>query len=279
MGNGSGVISYSIAPNESQSARETTLSVAEGRTLRVTQAGKLGTVASVSAANYLPEVAPDSIVAAFGSGLATQTQIAPSLPLPTTLAGSSVFIRDSAGVQRQAQLFLVSPAQINYLLPLGTASGSALVSVVSGNTTIVGEVQVAAVAPGLFSVNSNGQGLAAASILRVKANGAQTFEPVARFDQAQGRIVAVPIDLGDASDQVFLILNGTGWRNRSALSGVSVKIGGVDAEVVFAGEQGSFAGLDQANVKLPRILGGRGEVDVVLSVDGKTANTAKVNIK
>ena len=38
-------------------------------------------------------------------------------------------------------------------------------------------------------------------------------------------------------------------------------------------------GLDQVNLRVPRSLIGRGEVDVVLTVDGKIANTLRVNIK
>ena len=34
-----------------------------------------------------------------------------------------------------------------------------------------------------------------------------------------------------------------------------------------------YFGLDQVNVKLPKSLRGRGEVDVVLTVDGVAANT------
>jgi uncharacterized protein (TIGR03437 family) len=60
---------------------------------------------------------------------------------------------------------------------------------------------------------------------------------------------------------------------------VTVKIGGMDAEVQYAGRQPEFAGLDQVNVLLPRELAGRGEVDVVLKVDGHAANLVRVNIK
>ena len=75
------------------------------------------------------------------------------------------------------------------------------------------------------------------------------------------------------------MLYGTGLRNRSALANVNLKIGGVDAPVDFAGAQGEFAGLDQINARLPRSLIGRGEVDLMLMVDGQTANTVRVNIK
>jgi uncharacterized protein (TIGR03437 family) len=53
----------------------------------------------------------------------------------------------------------------------------------------------------------------------------------------------------------------------------------MDLPVLFAGAQGTLAGLDQVNVQLPRSLAGRGEVDVVLMADGKTANVVRVNFK
>jgi len=60
---------------------------------------------------------------------------------------------------------------------------------------------------------------------------------------------------------------------------VAAKIGGVDCQAPYAGAQGGFTGLDQINVRLPRSLIGRGEVDVALTVDGQAANTVKVQIK
>jgi len=37
--------------------------------------------------------------------------------------------------------------------------------------------------------------------------------------------------------------------------------------------------LGQVNARLPRSLIGRGEVEVVLTVDGKAANTVRISIK
>lgn len=200
--------------------------------------------------------------------------------LPTALNGTTVKIRDSAGVEWLAALFFVSPTQINYQIPPGTAAGVATVTVTSSSGALsVGTIQIATVAPGLFSANASGQGLAAAVALRVKSNGAQTYEPIARFDTTINRMVATPIDLGPAGEQVFLILYGTGLKFRSSLAAVTAKIGGADASVSFAQAQGSLTGLDQVNALIPRSLLGRGEVDVVLTVDGKAANTVWVSIK
>jgi hypothetical protein len=129
----------------------------------------------------------------------------------------------------------------------------------------------------LFTANASGQGVASAVALRIKADGTQSYEPVARFDAQQNRFVAVPIDLGAASDQLYLLLFGTGLRFNSGLTRASCKLGGLDVPVLYAGVQGGFAGLDQVNLgPLPRSLAGRGEVDLVLMVDGQAANTVRV---
>jgi uncharacterized protein (TIGR03437 family) len=244
--------------------------------LSLARAVSTGSAASFSGT----ELAVESIAASFGQDLATATEVATAIPLPTTLAGASVRVRDSAGTERAAPLFSVAPGQINYLIPPGTANGMVDISVVRNAMVIaVGAARIVMVAPGLFAANANGQGVAAATVLRRRADGSEIFEPVARFDQAQNRFVAVPIDLGPQTDQVFLILFGTGIRHRSSLSAVSLTIGGTPAEVVYAGPQGQFVGLDQVNGRIPRSLAGRGEVDVALAVDGRTANTMRISIK
>ncbi len=238
-------------------------------------------VASVSAASFLGnELAAESIVAAFGVALATDVAIANTQPLPTTLLGTKVSVRDSAGVERLSPLFFVAPSQVNYLLPPGLANGAATITITSGDNKVsVGAQQIAAVAPGLFTANATGQGVPAANVFRLAANGAQSFESFAMFDSALGRFVPRPIDLGPAGDQVFALLFGTGFRANGGLPNVSVKIGGVDCEVLYAADAPGFTGLDQCNARIPRSLIGRGEVDLVMTVNGKVANTVRVNIK
>jgi len=254
------------------------VSPADGFVAKISLGGS-ATVVTVSAASFAGAMlASESIVAAFGVSLATGVQTATTLPLPTALGGTTVKVRDSAGVERLAPLFFVSPGQVNYQIPPGTLAGLATVVVTSGDGTVTtGTVQITAVAPALFSANNDGQGVAAAVALRVKADGSQSFEPVAQFNGT--RFVSAPLDLGPESDQVFLILFGTGIRFRSSMTAVTAKIGGVDAPVLFAGPQGGFVGLDQINLAVPRSLIGRGEVDLILTVDGQPSNTVRVNIR
>jgi uncharacterized protein (TIGR03437 family) len=232
---------------------------------------------SVSSASFAPgtSLAAEVIAAGFGSGLARETAVATTVPLPTELQGTKVEVTDSQNATRLAPLFFVSPGQINYLIPAGTALGAARVTVTSGaGGTITGSLQIERVAPALYTANAQGNGVAAALFLRV-AGEARTqgliFDPNTR--------ASVPLDLGSTSDQVFLLMFGTGIRS-APVGSVSATLGGQSIPVVGAAPQGEFVGLDQVNLgPIPRALAGRGEVDLVLTVDRKPANTVKVNIR
>lgn len=236
---------------------------------------------SLSAASFQRDVAAaDMIVAMFGVEMATGTEAATTTPLPTTLQGTTVKVRDAAGTERAAPLFFVSAGQINYLVPTGTPVGPAVVIVTAGNGKIsVSNLNIQAVAPGLFAANSNGMGAPAAVLFRQKANGQQSIE---ELNQVQGGVVVPkPIDLGPEGDVVLVVAFGTGIRGRSnAPNAVTCTIGGVNVEVPFAAAQGGLVGLDQLNIgPLPRSLAGRGLVNMVVTVDGRVANTVQLNIR
>ena len=234
---------------------------------------------SVSGASFTShENAQESIISLFGTNLATTTQVANATPLPTTLVGTRVLVRDSLGIERAAPLFFVSSTQINYQIPLGTETGLATINVNNnGAITARGTIQVVAVAPGIFSAASNGKDFAAAEIVRVKTNGQQSTEPVVRYDATQSKFVAVPIDFG--ADEIVLVLYATGARNRSDLKAVSATVGGLPMNVEYAGNQNQFVGLDQINIRLARSLIGRGEVELKLMMDGRPANVVKINVR
>ena len=239
------------------------------------------TATTVSGASYdRASVTSEGIVSLFGTGLVSSTQGATSQPLPTVLAGVSVTITDNLGVTRLAPLFYVSPTQINFLVPNGTATGDAALTITNGNSEIAkGTVKINAVAPGLFSADASGQGVAAGIAVRVKADGTQIIEPLARFDATQGKLVDAAIDLGAASDRVYVVLFGTGIRFRSGMADVQAQVGGLNLAVDYAGAQGEFAGLDQVNLLLPPSLRGSGQTKVSLKVDGKVSNQVGITIK
>ncbi len=228
------------------------------------------TVSAVSAASYKAEAAPESIVAVFGGQMTEQTQVATGLPLPTELAGLSVRIRDSQGVERLAPLFFVSPGQLNLQIPAGTATGMATIKLSSG---AIGQLAITRAAASVFTANADGRGVPAAVYLVVR-NGVIGYEPVARFDG--NRYVPEPVRFDFSSDQVFLVLYGTGLRLGRE---VTAKIGGMDANVAFVGAAPGFTGLDQVNIQVPFALRGRGELEVVLYVEQTSANPVLINVR
>lgn len=235
---------------------------------------------SVSAADYRAFTASEMIASGFADSLATTIESATSVPLPTTLAGRSVLVKDKNGVEKSAQLFFVSPNQINYIIPPGLAEGTAVVKVGDGARLVrAGLIEIQRVAPSIFTVTLDGKGIPSAFVQRQKSDGASTYELIAQFDPALSRFVAIPIDLGPETDQVFLGLLGTGWRNRSSLQAVTARIGGTPVEALYAGLQPTLPGVDQINLRLPRSLAGRGEVDVEIVIDGKVANIVKIDIR
>lgn len=243
-------------------------------------------LASVSAASYRQDdVGRISIIAAFGANLAAATEAATVVPLPTTLAGVSVLVKDSQGNERAAPLFFVSPTQINYQVPEEAAVGEAEVVVRHGDSVVaVGRTIIRWRAPSLFTADASGKGVPAALVLRIKADGAQTFEPVAQFDPALNKFVPVPIDLCAESEQVYLILFGTGIRglslrdmriNTPALSNETEPIA-----ITYADAAPGFVGLDQVNALLSRSLAGKGEIELQLShLSSYYSNRVRISVK
>ena len=232
-----------------------------------------GLLVNASTANAYPRLGLGSFAAAYGSGLASSTVIA-SPPFPATLGGVTVTVRDSAGTARPAPIQLVSAGQVNYLVPDGTAPGIATVTI----GTASGSAQIDAVGPGLYSMSGDGKGVAAATAALYSSGGAVTPQNVFQCG-ASGPCVSSPLDLGNPGDQLILTLYGSGLRNISALQNAFASVGGARSSLLYVGAQPQYPGLDQVNLVIPRALAGAGEVPVVLTVDGQTANAVTVNLK
>ncbi len=235
--------------------------------LRVVKAGLL---TAVNAADFRPgPLAPDSIASVFGANLAQASDLAGSQPLPFSLAETTLTIN---GIE--APLFFVSPDQINFAVPWSLDPGRATIMVKNSMTGYaIGKVEIGPAAPAIFTQDATGKGLAAA---------------VATIDGATYQSSPFDVIIGGRSN--VLVLYGTAIRraiaeNRNDENGVAesinVTIDGVPARVLYAGAQGAFSGLDQINIELPPSLAGRGrrEVEVIVSVNGVSANTVTIQIK
>jgi uncharacterized protein (TIGR03437 family) len=233
---------------------------------------------AVSSASYAPgAVAPAEIVSLFGPGVASQAAGA-SLPLPTVLGGISVQVTDSAGNMQLAPLFAVAAGQANLLVPAGLAAGKASVTVLHGSTAaLTGTMTIASSAPGLYSMNQDGAGVAAANAYLVTASDQRVSQTVFTcYPPAARSCLAAALSLGAAGDTLYVELYGTGIRGASA---VQCFAGGQSVPVLYAGAVAAYAGLDQVNISIPRSLAGAGDVRVYVTADGAMSNAVGLNVQ
>jgi uncharacterized protein (TIGR03437 family) len=187
-----------------------------------------------------------------------------------SLAGVSVKVKDALAVERVAPVLFTRSGEVGYIVPSGTAPGMARITITSANGSVhTATLRIENVGPRVFleSSWSSEHEFPASVLVRVRA-GQQSVSPL-----------VFPIDLGQARDETYICLFGTGFRFRRALDSVKAIIGGVDAPVVYAGPQGEFVGMDQVNLKLPPSLAGRGLVELQIMLDGSLIHGGYLQFK
>jgi uncharacterized protein (TIGR03437 family) len=224
-----------------------------------------------STANGYPRLGVGSFAAAYGTNLASSPMTA-TAPYPPSLGGVTVSITDSSGATQSAPVEFVSQSQVNYIVPVGTASGIATVTIDSSS----GSAQIDTIGPGLYSINGTGTGVAAAGAALYSADGASTPIPVFQCTMS---CASVPMSVGSSGQELVVTFYGTGFRNLNSAALSSVSIGGAAAQILYIGAQPQYPGLDQLNVVVPASLAGAGEVPVVLTAGGQTANAVTINIQ
>ncbi len=217
-----------------------------------------------NAGSYSPTaISPGSLISIFGSGLSAMTASASSIPLPMSVADTSVII---GGVP--APVLFESPVQINVQVPWEVPVGLAAVVVrTRGASSVPASITVQSAAPGLFtdqggyaaalnadgSVNSMGNPAAAGSFISV-------------FFTGQGPVTTA-VDDGAAPSAGPTI---------SATSKTSATIGGAPAQIEFAGLAPLYPGVAQINLKVPALASG--VYSLIVTVGGRASNTAQLAI-
>lgn len=219
----------------------------------------------VSAASFLPgPVAPGQIVSIFGTAIGPSEGVAAQLDsagrVSTFAAETQVFFD---GIP--APLFFVREDQVNAQVPYGIAGkGNAQLQVQHrGVPTSPTTVAVAQAAPGIFAVSGGtGQG----AILNEEMSPNSTANPAPR-----GSIIVLY-----ATGEGQTTPEGSDGRLAAApfpspRLPVSVTIGGLPGEILFAGSAPGFAGLLQVNVRIPPGVAPGAAIPVVLSVGGASS--------
>ncbi|HYL77458.1 MAG TPA: hypothetical protein VEU96_24805 [Bryobacteraceae bacterium] len=208
----------------------------------------IGAGGIISASSFAPQMpgAPGAMISIFGSQLSSGTAQAPSLPLGTQLAGTTLTV---AGLSMP--LLYSSSGQVNALLPFGVPVNTP-VQVIATNGSQISvpeEIQIATAQPGVFTVDGSGKNqghiyvaaLDGSAHLAGPNSSAQVGDVLVMYCAGLGP-VNVPVLDGAASPFSPIAF---------ATNAVSVSIGGVNAPVAFAGLTPGFAGLYQINTVVP----------------------------
>ncbi len=216
----------------------------------------------VDAASFRAPVVPGSLVAIFGSNLASVSLSANTIPLHFTLGAVSVSFN---GVP--APLLYVSPQQINAQLPWDvSAAGPVNVVVTNGSSVSVPQtVQVAPVAPAVYGT--------AGHAVAINLDGS--------LAAPAGSIPGLATHSAVPGDTIILLASGLGTVNPPAISGNNsldtlrstvtapiVSIGGVPAAVAFSGLSPQFVGVYQLNVVVPSALAPANAVSLNIGASG-----------
>ncbi|HYA17437.1 MAG TPA: hypothetical protein VEF06_08220, partial [Bryobacteraceae bacterium] len=236
-----------------------------------------GIVNAAAGAQATPQIAaPASYIAIYGSNLTSSaTASASTVPFPTTLAGTQVFIGGEA-----APLAYAGPGQINAIVPQNLTPGAPYpLLIVSGTTqSVPTALTVAAYQPGIYTVNASGSGQAIAEI----AGSANLATPATPAHRGSDYLEVFCTGLGPVSGP-----NGEappadgaaapGTILYSTTANVSATLGGVNAPVVFAGLTPTLVSLYQVNIQVPATAPAGNAVPLVITVTDANGNTINSN--
>lgn len=208
---------------------------------------------------------PAAIVAIYGRNLAAATAQAQSVPLPRQLGGVTVLI---GGIE--APLFFVSPGQINAQVPAELAGDESYSVVIKTGERYTNPkpLRLAKVSPGIVAF-ADGRIIAQHPDYSLITSAA----PV----KPGGYFIAYLVGMGPVTQ---VVSSGTAAPS-SPLAEVTVRpavsIGGINAEVAFAGLTPGGVGLYQIVVKVPESAP-PGDLPLVLTQDGLPANTVTLPV-
>jgi len=220
-------------------------------------------VKSVNAASYeAGPLARGSLAAVFGNNLAAETVKSQDVNPPKKLGDVTVQLTGSDNVTRAAELVMVSPQQINFVIPDGSPLGKTQMVIKNGEKdAATGEFQVVDSSPALFTSDS-GDGKSKLAVGMTNSNGSDP--------QGLQNPDGSPRLIGSGSLWApnTITLLGTGLRY--ALD-VQVLIGDQKVTPTFVGPDDT-PGVDQVSFKIPtNVRGGMNKLSLVVNTRSSAA--------
>jgi uncharacterized protein (TIGR03437 family) len=206
-------------------------------------------------------LAPGALISVFGNSLGTGLNYNDRAPLPTDLGGTQVTLGG-----KSLPLLYSSDGQVNAQVPFGLSVNTQLqLQVQRGSAlSVPSALTVAPAQPGIFTLQQNGSGqgtIVNTDYVIVDSHApAKAGDTVLIFCTGLGA-VTTPVAEGTAAPTDQLV---------RTVDTVTVTIGGVPAQVAFAGLAPGFIGLYQINAIVPTTPSGDG-VPVIISVSGQSS--------
>jgi uncharacterized protein (TIGR03437 family) len=229
---------------------------------------------AVDSANYaVAPLAAGDRISIFGSNLATGPAENDTSPYPTTLGGAQVLLGGEA-----LPLQVVASGLINAIVPYDLPVGVPQQLIVQQGVNAMPEtVVLAAAQPAVFTQNQSGQGPGVVVVLKpdgtfflnTPSNPASAGDSLVIYCTGLGT-VAPPVAAGTAAPLTTV---------SKTVNPVTVTVGGVAAQVEFAGLAPEFVGAYQVNVAVPTGIAPGANVPLVLSQAGAISVPVTVAIQ
>jgi uncharacterized protein (TIGR03437 family) len=226
----------------------------------------------VSAADYRPLLTRGSVASIFGSALANATAAAATVPLPRTLGGVRVTVNGT-----DAPLWYVSSGQINFQVPFeAPLQGAASVIVYrDGVASAATNVSLVPYAPAVF-LYQRAAGVFDPIITR--ANNAQLIRPDSPAEPGDW-LTAYATGIGNLASVPATGVPSPAQPLPAAAFWPAVTIGGVKAEVGWAGLTPGSIGLAQFNIRVPAQLPSGQSLPLVIDFNGAVSSPVGLAVK
>ena len=231
--------------------------------------------APVSAVSFASgPVARGGLIALFGGALADGLTVAPSLPLPEQLATTQAVLGG-----RRLPLQFSSGGQVNGVVPFDVPANTTLPLIVRrGQRLSTPEpVTIADLQPAIFSKAGTGRGQAL--IVRVAQDLSQSLAEPGTPATAGEVLVIYATGLGPLDPPIPAGSAAPDSPLSQTVSQVKVLVGGVEAQVFFAGAAPGFAALYQVNALVPAGVAPGDTVPVTLELGGQTSPPVTIAIR
>jgi uncharacterized protein (TIGR03437 family) len=243
--------------------------------LPVIAPGGVANAASFAGGTLPYGIAQGSLFSIFGANLGPGSPVqAAGYPLQSTLGGASVRITQ-AGQSYDAWPAYVSKSQINAILPSAVPAGSATVTVAyNGAASQPAAITVVPASPGIFFQSANGSSHAIAQNvnsptdypLNQPATPARPGQIVLLWGTGLGAVSAADnIAPGMAAADLTTVP-------------VTISVGGIPAQRLYAGRQSQTAGVDNVYFTVPAGVAYGCAVPVAIMAGGVPSNTVSLAI-